>query len=77
MNRRSAASNYGEGPPAYLDRETSSFLSSEPESPTAASRHNGGATMRLLPSGGNDYNEDITGGSPGASPSHYASQYSE
>ncbi|KAJ5807037.1 hypothetical protein N7474_010629 [Penicillium riverlandense] len=77
MNRRSAASNYGEEPPAYLDRETSSFLSSEPESPTAASRHNGGATMRLLPSGGNDHDEDITGGSPGVSPSHYASQYSE
>jgi hypothetical protein len=76
MNRRSAASNYGEEPP-YLDRETSSFLSSEPESPTAASRHNGGATMRLLHSGGDDHDEDITGGSPGASPSRYASQYSE
>jgi hypothetical protein len=49
MNRH-PPSSYGDEPPAYPD-EASSFLS-EPESPTAASRN--GATMRLLPTTGND-----------------------
>jgi len=61
-------SNYGDEPPAYLD-EASSFLP-EHESPTATRN---GATMRLLPTAGD--NSDLSG-SPGA-PSSYQSDYDD
>lgn len=73
MNRH-PPSNYGDEPPAYLDHEAVSFLS-EPESPTAASRQNG-ATMRLLPTSGDD-DGDLIGSPRAPLPSHYQSDYDD
>jgi hypothetical protein len=66
MNRR-PQSSYGDAPPGY-DQETASFLS-DVESPTNASRLNGG-TMRLLPTSG-DGADDFNTSPSAASPSHY------
>ena len=49
---RHPPSNYGDEPPSYFDNEASSFLD-DVESP---SRQNG-ATMRLLPTSGDDYGD--------------------
>lgn len=70
MNRH-PPSNYGDAPPAYLNHDTGSYLS-DPESPTNASRLNGG-TMRLLPSG--DGADDLASSHRAPSPSHYDPDY--
>ena len=71
MNRH-PPSNYGDEPPAYFDHEASTYLS-DVDSPTAAARQNG-ATMRLLPTSGDD--GDL-GGSPPAPSSYYQSDYDD
>lgn len=63
---------YGDEPPAYFDHEASTYLS-DVDSPTAAARQNG-ATMRLLPTSGDD--GDLTG-SPPAPSSYYQSDYDD
>ncbi|KAJ6015661.1 Chitin synthase A [Penicillium herquei] len=68
MNRQ-PPSGYGDAPPAY-DMETTSFLS-EAESP---SRQNG-ATMRLLPTSGDDYDHHDLGDSPTTAHSYYSHEY--
>lgn len=70
MNRH-PQSTYGDAPPGY-DHETSSFLS-DSESPTNASRLNGG-TMRLLPTSG-DGADDLASSYRVPSPSHYEPDY--
>lgn len=72
MNRH-PPSNYGDEPPAYIDHEASSYLS-DVESPTATARQNG-ATMRLLPTSGDD--GDLSGSPVRPSSSHYQSDYDD
>ncbi|CDM26780.1 Chitin synthase A [Penicillium roqueforti FM164] len=67
MNRH-PPSEYGDAPPAYLNHDASSYLS-DPDSPTNASRLNGG-TMRLLPSGDGVDDSGIS-----HMPSHYDPDY--
>lgn len=65
MNRH-PPSTYGDEPPAYMDHEASSYL--DDHDPHAAGPRQNGATMRLLPTSGEDYG-DLTERAP--SPSHY------